>query len=69
MLYSQLAEFVELMDLPTPICRTCSLRPVEIQMMGFALNDADILLCGHCAQQLARKLLEDLCALAGDQHG
>jgi hypothetical protein len=69
MLYTQLAEAVELLDDAVPICPTCTVRPVEIHMLGYACNDADILLCGYCAQQLARKLLEDLCDLAGDRHG
>jgi len=40
---------------------------VEIIMWGYA--EGDVALCRSCALQLARKLLEDLCELAGDRHG
>ena len=44
----------------------CS-RPGEIVMIGYA--ESEIRLCRQHALQLARKLLEDLCALDGDRHG
>jgi len=40
----------------------------EIAMRGYSAN-TDLVLCRSCALQLARKLLEDLCALNGDRHG
>ena len=44
-------------------CDACKERHPAIMMMGYAENYAGIQLCEVCALQLARKLLEDLCAL------
>jgi hypothetical protein len=42
--------------------------PAAIWINGYTVN-ADLFLCMFHAQQLARKLLEDICDLAGDRHG
>lgn len=47
----------------------CCGGPAEIVMHGYAENRRDLSICRRCALQLARKLIEDLCALDGDRHG
>jgi hypothetical protein len=49
-------------------CPSCHKRPSEVGYTGYAVSGA-IELCQFCAKQLARKILEDLCDLAGDRHG
>lgn len=49
-------------------CGSCG-RRAEIVMICYAPDGHAILLCQFHAKQLARKLLEDLCDLAGDRHG
>lgn len=52
--------------------QTCECgEPAQIEMHSYAHNGALILLCGDCATQLARKLLEDVCELRtkGGRHG
>lgn len=56
---------------PKVACSACP-RPkrlAEIMMREYADNYENIFLCRDCALQLSRKLLEDLCELAGDRHG
>lgn len=50
-------------------CVACKTRLAEIYMWGYAQKHAHIILCPPCALQLARKLLEDLCAVEGDRSG
>lgn len=40
-------------------------------MTGYSDNPPlnSFVLCRHCALQLARKLLEDLCDIDGNRHG
>jgi hypothetical protein len=50
--------------------KTCECKkPAEIYMRGYAEDNHDLLLCQFCALQLVRKIMEDLCDLAGDRHG
>lgn len=60
-------------DLPFPErlgdCVDCD-KPADILMMGYAEEEAAIELCAEHATQLARKLLEDICALSpSGRHG
>jgi hypothetical protein len=50
-------------------CVACEERLAEIYMWGYAENHAHVMLWPRCALQLARKLLEDLCAAEGDRRG
>ena len=55
-------------------CPVCNKRPARIWMRNYAqlVGDnvcGDLILCDYCALQLSRKLIEDLCELAGDRHG
>jgi hypothetical protein len=50
-------------------CSHCT-RKALITIIEYADDAADINLCTNCAKQLARKLLEDLCAVSwGGRHG
>ena len=49
-------------------CGCCD-NVATVLMWNYAESEARILLCRHHALQLSRKLLEDLCELAGDRHG
>lgn len=49
-------------------CRACE-KPAQVVMWGYAASEANIEVCEFHAKQLARKLLEDVCHLAGDRHG
>ena len=51
------------------VCSRCQKNLAEILMNCYAEDAADILLCQFCAKQLVRKIMEDLCDLAGDRHG
>jgi len=44
-------------------CRYCRKAEPVILMLFYSDKKADNLLCSDCAMQLARKLLEDLCAV------
>jgi hypothetical protein len=64
-----LAEFIRETQLAVPAkCTGCE-KQAEIFMTGYAENSSNLVLCRACALQLSRKLLEDLCELAGDRHG
>ena len=51
-----------------PACGACG-EPADLEMHGYAEDGRNVFLCAFHALQLARKLTEDLCALAGDRHG
>jgi hypothetical protein len=44
-------------------CDACGKAPAALEMHGYSEGASNICLCAECALQLARKLLEDLCAL------
>lgn len=69
MLANKLAEMMTGQPRSTTKCAHCK-EPAEIVMIGYG-NGGDCDLCGDCAMQLARMLLEDLCELrtAGGRHG
>jgi hypothetical protein len=50
-------------------CVHCERRRAEIVMWLYAVDQREILLCPHCALQLSRKLLQDLCAVEGERKG
>jgi len=50
-------------------CDSCDHETPVIEFHGYSEGSSDIQLCGNCALQLARKLLEDLCDLAGNRYG
>lgn len=58
---------------PPKYCCYCdSDDPAEavIMLNGFAEDDARVLLCVECAQQMARMLMEDMCVYTkGGRHG
>lgn len=58
-------EFIQAIKQPlqNPLCTSCNKELAQIEMHGFADKTANLLLCADCAMQLARKLMEDLCAL------
>lgn len=50
------------------LCSECK-GPADIVMIGYSTDDANVLVCANHAEQLARKLLEDICDLNGARHG
>lgn len=55
---------------PRVRCYACSgsrMEQATILMWGY--GETDLELCTKCATQLARKLLEDVCACNGARHG
>ena len=54
-----------------PSCTAECGEEAEILMECYAAHSARIMLCANCAKQLARKLLEDICAseTPGGRHG
>jgi len=48
-------------------CSSCG-KVSEIELRGYAQGIALIALCRECANQVIRKLAEDICALDGKRH-
>jgi len=61
-------EFTVMMGGEIPKCVCCE-RPSQVAMIGYAESSQLVVLCSFHALQLSRKILEDLCELAGDRHG
>ncbi len=64
-----LAKLIRESKLAIPTTCTGCEKEAEILVHGYAENTSDLRLCRMCALQLSRKLLDDLCELAGDRHG
>lgn len=64
-----MSTFREMKASNIPFCTACHDTTADIMMRCYAKNNEDLLLCVMCATQLARKLLEDICATNGDRYG
>lgn len=66
-----MATHEELKEALDEACGHCNERAGEIRIWGYAPNETTLELCRDCAKQLARMLLEDICAIdsKGGRHG